>query len=114
MLTSGDVIDLDFGIPHGNEAGFLHPAIVVTAQVTLDFAPSIVQVVPATSTVRHEDSEVVIEPDVINGLDRVSVAQCQHVRGVSSSRISQVRGNVGPMVLAQVRDRLADLLDLTA
>ena len=32
MLTSGDVIDLDLGSPAGSEAGFKHPAIVVTAQ----------------------------------------------------------------------------------
>jgi mRNA interferase MazF len=114
MLTSGDVIDLDLGSPHGREAGFRHPAVVVTAQTMLDEGSTIVQVVPATSTVRHEDAEVLIEPDAINGLDRLSAAQCQHVRGVSSSRILRVRGNVGPVVLAQLRDRLADLFDLAA
>ncbi len=114
MLTSGDLIDLDLGIPHGSEAGFRHPAVIVTAQAVLDHGPSVVQVVPATSTIRHEDSEVVIEPDHLNGLDRRSAAQCQQVRGVSTTRISRVRGNVGPVVLAQVRDRLANLLDLPA
>lgn len=114
MLTSGDVVDLDLGMPHGSEAGFRHPAVVITAQAILDQGATIVQIVPATSTVRQEDSEVVIEPDVLNGLDHRSAAQCQHVRGVSSSRISRVRGNVGPVVLAQLRDRLADLLDLAA
>lgn len=29
MLTSGDVVDLDLGLPSGREAGFRHPAIVV-------------------------------------------------------------------------------------
>ncbi|MEZ5203134.1 MAG: type II toxin-antitoxin system PemK/MazF family toxin [Acidimicrobiales bacterium] len=114
MLTSGDVIDLDLGAPEGSEAGFLHPAVVVTAQPTLDFDPSIIQIVPATSTLRHEHAEVVIGPDPHNGLDRPSAAQCQHVRSVASSRIAGVRGNVGPVVLAQIRDRLALLLDLPA
>ncbi len=114
MLTSGDVIDLDLGVPDGHEAGFLHPAIVVTAQRLLDFEPSIVQIVPITSTLRSYESEVSIEPDGRNGLDQPSAAQCQHVRGVSASRISRVRGNVGPVVLAQLRDGLADLFDLAA
>lgn len=114
MLTSGDVIDLDLGLPHGSEAGFRHPAVVVTAQTTLNRNPNIIQIVPATSTVRGERTEIVIPPDPLNGLDRPSAAQCQHVRGISAARISNVRGNVGPVVLAQVRDRLAELLDLPA
>jgi mRNA interferase MazF len=114
MLTSGDVVDLDLGFPHGSEAGFHHPAVVVTAQALLDLDPSVIQVVPVTSTIRHETSDVVIEPDVLNGLDRRSAAQSQHVRGVATSRIATVRGNVGAVVLAQVRDRIADLLDLPA
>lgn len=36
MLTSGDVIDLDLGLPQGQEAGFTHPVIVITAQRILD------------------------------------------------------------------------------
>ena len=112
MLTSGDVIDLDLGIPEGHEAGFRHPAIVVTAQSTLDFGPSVVQIVPVTSILRPWDSEVPIEPDARNGLDRRSSAQCQHVRSVSAARIGSVRGNVGPVVLLQVRNQLASLMDL--
>lgn len=32
MLTSGDVVDLDLELPTGYEAGFRHPAVVVTAR----------------------------------------------------------------------------------
>lgn len=39
MLTSGDVVELDLGAPEGREAGFRHPAIVVTAQGVLDADP---------------------------------------------------------------------------
>lgn len=112
MPTSGDLVDLDLGAPAGREAGFLHPAVVVTAQRILDADPSVVQVVPLTSTIRRFQSEVVIEPDAANGLDRTSAAQSQHVRAVSPTRISAVRGNVGAAVLAQVRETIAVLLDV--
>ncbi len=36
MLTSGDVVDLDLGAPAGRDAGFQHPAVVVTAQRILE------------------------------------------------------------------------------
>jgi len=112
MPTSGDVVDLDLGAPEGREAGFLHPAILVTAQRVLDATPSVVHVVPLTSTIRRFDSEVVIEPDSANGLREVSAAQCQHLRAVSPSRIAATRGNVGPAVVAQLRETIAVLLDL--
>ncbi|MBL8777381.1 MAG: hypothetical protein JNK12_15675 [Acidimicrobiales bacterium] len=47
-----------------------------------------------------------------NGLDVASAAQCQHVRSVVPARIAGSLGNVGPVVLAQVRETVAVLLDL--
>lgn len=113
MLTSGDVVALDLGVPQGREAGFVHPAVLVTAQRILDAGPSVVHVVPLTSTIRPFHSEVVVEPDATNGLGAVSAAQCQHLRAVSPGRIAAERGNVSPTVLAQIRETIALLLDLT-
>lgn len=112
MLTSGDVIGLDLGVPAGREAGFGRPAVVVTAQRILDQDPSVIHVVPLTTTVRGSGSEVVLQPDDRNGLDQVSAAQCQHIRAVSTRRITQVGGNVGAAALAQVREILDLLLDI--
>lgn len=112
MPNSGDVVDLDLGSPRGREAGFVHPAIVLTAQRILEASPSVVHVVPLSSTMRPFHSEVAIEADRRNGLDHQSAAQCQHLRAVSPNRISRVRGSVGPAVLAQLRETIAVLLDL--
>jgi mRNA interferase MazF len=112
MPTSGDIIDLDLGVPEGREAGFRHPAVLVTAQRILDSDPSVVHVVPLTTTIRRFHSEVVIEPDEANGLVEVSAAQCQHIRAVSRGRIVTIRGNVGATLLAQVRETIAVILDL--
>ncbi|CAA9223691.1 MAG: hypothetical protein AVDCRST_MAG76-805, partial [uncultured Acidimicrobiales bacterium] len=67
--------------------------MLVTAQRILDASPSVVHVVPLTSTVRRFHSEVVVEPDAANGLSGVSAARCQHLRAVSPSRIAGIRGN---------------------
>jgi mRNA interferase MazF len=112
MQTSGDVVDLDLGQPEGREAGFLHPAIVITAQRILDADPSVVHVVPLTSTIRTFHSEIVVEPDETNGLRGASAAQCQHLRAVSPQRIVATRGNVGPLNLSQIRETLAVILDI--
>lgn len=112
MPNSGDVVDLDLGAPEGREAGFQHPAVIVTAQRILDASPSVLHVVSLTSTVRRFESEIVLVPDSFNGLSGESSVQCQHVRSVSPRRILYVRGNVGVEVLAQIREVIAVLLDL--
>lgn len=114
MLTSGDVVDLDLGLPAGREAGFRHPAIVVTAQRVLDAKPSVVQVVPLSSTLRGFASEIEIDADPANGLEYGSAAQCQHIRAVAAGRVDRKRGNVGATVLVQVREVLGLILDLPA
>ncbi len=112
MLTSGDVVLVDLGVPAGHEAGFPRPAVVVTAQRVLDHDPTVVQVVPLTSTLRGYEAEVPIDPDDTNGLERRSSAQCQHLRSVSRARIASRQGTIGPADLAALRDTVATLLDL--
>ena len=112
MLTSGDIVALTLGPPAGNEAGFRGPAVVVTAQRILDASPTVIQVVPLTTTIRAFGSEVRIDPDDGNGMDRTSAAQCQHIRAVSTGRVDRVRGNVGTTALAQIRDVIGLVLDI--
>lgn len=112
MQASGDVVDLDLGRPEGSEAGFLHPAIVITAQRILDANPTVVHVVPLTSSIRKFHSEIVIDPGNDNGLNIESAAQCQHLRAVSPQRVVAARGNVGPLYLSQIRETLAVILDI--
>ncbi len=112
MLTPGDVVQLDLGRPAGSEAGLRRPAIVVTAARILRGGPNVVQVVPLTRTIRTSSTEVLIDPDEDNRLVARSSAQCQHVRSVATTRIQERTGNVGPVVLNEVRETLALLLDL--
>ena len=112
MLTSGDVVDLDLGLPAGREAGFRHPAVVVTAQRVLDAEPSVVQVVPLSSTLRGFASEIEIDADPANGLEYKSAAQYPHIRAVAAGRVERKRGNVGATVLVQVREVVGLILDL--
>ena len=112
MLTSGEVVVADLGEPVGREAGFPRPVVVVTAQVVLAQGPNVVHVVPVTSTRRGFRSEIDLDPDPDNRLSEPSAAQCQHLRAVSTDRLTESLGSVGPAALLQIRETLADLLDL--
>jgi len=48
MLTSGDVVEVDLGVPEGSEAGLRRPAVIVTADRILLHRPTVVQVVPVS------------------------------------------------------------------
>lgn len=87
------------------------PAVVITANRILRGGPNVVQVVPLTRTIRDSGSEIVIEPDAHNGLVAVSAAQCQHIRAVARTRVGERLGNVGPVVLRQLRDTVATIID---
>ena len=87
-------------------------AVALTAQLVLAQHPNVVQVVPLTSTIRGSRSEVTLEPDPGNGLEAASAAQCQHIRAIATGRLAAPIGNVGPQALTQMREILADLLDL--
>jgi mRNA interferase MazF len=112
MLTSGDLVILDLGRPEGREAGMARPAVVVTAQRILEGAPSVVHIVPLTTTIRNSMTEVNLDPDPGNGLTAPSAAQCHQMRAVSVERIDGVIGNVGPSGLAEIRETIALLLDI--
>jgi hypothetical protein len=55
-----------------------HPAGIVTAQRILAASPTVVHIVPLTSTLRSFHSEVSIAPDAHNGLEVVSAAHSRH------------------------------------
>ncbi len=111
-LNSGDVVPVELGPPTGREAGYQHPAILVTAQAILDASPTVVQIVPLTSTLRSFATEVEIEPERQNGLTARSAAQCQHVRAVAPARLGEPVGNVGAVALTQIREMLAIIFDV--
>lgn len=112
MLTPGDVVELDLGMPADSEAGLRRLAVVVTAARILRGGPNVVQVVPLTRTIRTSSTEVRIDPDEDNRLAARSSAQCQHVRSLATTRIQERTGNVGAVALNEVRETLALLLDL--
>ncbi|MFT3853803.1 MAG: type II toxin-antitoxin system PemK/MazF family toxin [Ilumatobacteraceae bacterium] len=109
-MRAGDVLSVDFGRPHGSEAGLVHPAVVVTADELLVEVRTL-QVVPVTSNVdRGYLTDVPVEAD---GLDVASVGQCHLVTTIDAVQIlADDLGNVGTVTLRQLRSVLADLLDV--
>lgn len=106
-MNFGDVVTVDFGKPLGSEAGFVRPAVIITADAFLRFGPTTVFAVPLTTTPRRFPSHVELEPDSINALAEPSWALVEQVRAVSTERCTSTLGNVGPVVTRQITEILA-------
>jgi len=73
----------------------------------------VIQVIPLTTTIRGFAPEISVEPDYVNGLQRISAAQGQHVPAASTRSVERIRGNDGPTVLTQIRYMLGLIRGLT-
>ena len=104
-MRAGDLVLCDFGVPARGEPGFVRPAVVITSDDVLEYRQHAVVVVPCTTTQRGWMTDVI--------LDGVGVAQAHLPTTISVDRIVDSNGrNIGPVALAQIRQVVADLLDL--
>jgi mRNA interferase MazF len=106
-VNFGDIVFVDFGTPIGSEAGFVRPAIILTADAFLQYRPSTVFAVPLTTTRRTFPSHVQVEPDQANCLRENSWALVEQLRAVAVERCSPTTGNIGPSYSYQVLEVLA-------
>lgn len=106
-MNAGDVVEVDFGMPIGSEAGFRRPGVIVTADDYLRLRPTTVFVVPLTTTRRAFPSHIEIEADPTNRLRITSYAPVEQLRAIAVERCGSPTGNVGQAVIHQILDILA-------
>lgn len=104
-MRAGDVVRCDFGTPARGGPGFVRPAIVVTSDDILEFRQHAVLVVPCTTNSREWLSEV-----EVSGF---GVAQAHLPTTIRVDRVVETTGaNIGAVALTQIREIIADLLEL--
>jgi mRNA-degrading endonuclease toxin of MazEF toxin-antitoxin module len=106
-VNAGDIVEVDFGLPVGSEAGFRRPGIIVMADGFLRLRPTTVFVVPLRSTRRTFPSHIKIEADEVNRLSVTSYATVEQLRAIAVERCGPPTGNVGHAVMHQILDVLA-------
>ena len=103
-MRAGEIVIIDFGFPIGSTPALVRPAVVITAQPTLDEFNQTFHVVPITTTNRNWPTDV----KTIRGL-----AQCHLGTTVDQVQIvDRTVENVGAVTLAQIREIVAILIGL--
>lgn len=106
-MRSGETLRCDFGVPARGEAGFVRPAIVVTADEILEYRQHAIAVVPCSSRSRGWLTEI--------DVGEYGVAQAHLITTVSVDRVVEETGTtIGPTALAQTREVLGDLPGIIA
>ena len=111
-LHAGDLVAVDLGVPIGSEAGFVRPAVIVSAAGFLRPSLRTLIVVPCSTHQRGAPSHVALVPDPLNGLTAATWAQVEHIRSIGRTRCVDRVGNVGAVALAQMREIIALLVGL--
>lgn len=84
VISRGDIVWVDFGVPRGSEPAKVRPAVVVQAEWLLESSINTVLVVPLSSNTTLEAFPGnVLVPAEASGLDRDSVANVTQVGPVS-------------------------------
>jgi mRNA interferase MazF len=108
-LRRGWVVDVDLEPTKGSETGKIRPCIVVTNDVYNERVP-VIQVVPLTEWTAKKGkigTNVRVEPSVVNGLSKVSIADCLQTRPIDQrQRLVAVRGELEPEILVKIDQAL--------
>ena len=109
VISPGDVVWLDFGVPRGSEPARIRPAVVMQEDWLLASDIATVLVVPVTSKTALETFPGnVLLPSAASGLDEDSVAVVSQVGPVSCELldpcpVGHLPGNLLAKVAAGIR-----------
>ena len=111
MIWSGEIYEVDLGVPVGREAQEFRPGVIVSADLVNNGPGGLVGVVPVISTRYGLRSHIELEVGS-SGLDHESFARCDQIRMLSTRRLGSLRGHVPMEQMKEIDRALRFILDL--
>ena len=109
-MKQGEVWNVNFNPPTGQEIGKTRPAIIVNHDAVGKLHLKIV--VPITEPTHVAEWHTPLLPSKGNGLSKKSVADCFQLKSISQDRFISKRGNLSEEEMQQVKLTLMKVLDL--
>ena len=115
LLKRGTIIDVNLDPTQGSETGKVRPCVVVTNDFYNQRVP-VIQVGPITAWSEKKAgiiTNVSIDPNHENGLDKKSIADCLQTRPIDHRfRLVSVRGQISATLLRQIDQALKTVFAL--
>ena len=96
-ITRGMIVMVDLPLGNGSVQGGTRPAVVISNDKGNKFSPVLI-VVPLTSRVKkYMPTHYTIEPSMINGLSKTSIALAEQIITVGKDMVRNVIGSLEEM-----------------
>ena len=114
-LERGMIIDVNLNPTLGSETGKIRPCVIVTNDVYNERVP-VIQVVPITGWNEKKSlikTNVALEPNPNNGLNKNSIADCLQTRPIDyKHRLVKIRGKLSSEKMEKIDEALSIVFDL--
>lgn len=104
-LRRGMIINVDLNPTKGSETGKIRPCIIVTHDAFNELVP-VIQVVPLTGWTEKKGrirTNILLQPDSQNGLNKKSLADCLQTRPIDYRvRLVSFSGTVAKETMAKI------------
>lgn len=93
----------------GREQAGLRPVLIISGNL-LNANTEIVIACPLTTKIKRYHGNLILEPDLKNGLTEVSEVLTWQIRSISKSRLKERIGNISESEVAKVHQTLNEIM----
>lgn len=108
-MKQGEIWELYLNPTKGSEQSGRRPAVIISGNLMNKYL-QVVIVCPLTTSIKNYKGNLIIHPNEINGLEKVSEVLTFHVRSVLKTRLDKRIGNIPLKDIEVVKKTLNDIL----
>lgn len=108
-MKQGEIWELYLNPTKGSEQSGRRPAVIISGNM-LNTYLQVVIVCPLTTSIKNYKGNLIIKPNEINGLEKVSEVLTFHVRSVSKTRLDKKIGKISLKDVEVIKKTLNDIL----
>ncbi|MGB0879258.1 MAG: type II toxin-antitoxin system PemK/MazF family toxin [Polaribacter sp.] len=108
-MKQGEIWELYLNPTKGSEQNGRRPAVIISGNMLNKYL-QVVIVCPMTTSIKNYKGNLIIEPNEINGLPKVSEVLTFHVRSVSKTRLDKKIGKIPISDVEIIKKTLNDIL----
>jgi len=109
MMKQCEIWQTDLHPVLGSEQKGIRPVVIISGNLLNQYLPVVI-VCPLTSKIKGYKGNLILEPDIRNGLSLRSEIMLFHIRSISKERLIRKIGTISEAQLEQLKKGLGDIL----